>query len=1244
MLTKKFVALISPLIALTLVISGPTSQGADLGPSSDYIISITEGSGSKVLTALRGLGLTVDDSFENAIDGYLLAIPELLLGQVKAIEGVRSIEKDQPVSLLAQEIQSPTPSWGLDRIDQRAKVNDVQSAFGFKSAGAGTTIYIGDTGISQHIDLAGRISANGFAGFNDGYGVTDCHGHGTHVATTAAGSQFGVAKRAQVVPIRILSCAGSGAYSIVLAGLDWILSENNPNQKAGSVLNLSIGGSYSPIINEAILKLTNAGITVVAAAGNNSANSCSYSPSSAPTAITVGAINSADAKAGFSNWGSCVDIHAPGVAITGGWIGSPTSTRTIQGTSMASPHVTGAAAVFLGLNPGASVAQVTQSILGQATDNAITGLMPDTVNKLLFISPSDDGSELVKPTIAITTIDNPTSTTVRVKVAANAGSAISTALLEYATDANFVNDKKTINLSDSISPETGTITLDIRLENLSPSTTYFLRALAQSATGAVVTNAMNFKTLTPPVTPPSVTAGVATNITSFSAVLNGFVTANNGLTTTSFVLGTDPTLKSNASTYLAPSVSGSSSSPISFNASFLEGERTYYYKVVAGNSAASVESPIQSFTTLKSLGVAPVAITEKRTSSLIAPQTTVTGSINPMGQTTSVQFLYGSEKSLTVGAKTIKLPDSYTGLETVTVSATMTGLVPGGRMYYRFEAINQSGHTRPDSTYLSVAPVAPVINSTYGFGQTTTTLNLSSSVNAGASNIRVQFIFGTDPLLETSTTTINATPYAVTNASNTTVSAAVIGLNAGTAYYFRTRIQALTGPLAENGGVLYGPITKIETLNGSPVAPVATPTPKPTPVVTPTPTPTSGVLKSQIITFAPQADRYYGGAAESLIATSSSGLPISFSSLTPKVCSIIGTKVQYVTPIADAPESTCSITATQVGNSQFANAAPVTREFKFIKESTKIQLTIPTAITTDGVNFTTKVTSVERPNETAGSPGQKALSITSLTPEICRVSDVAFAWNQSSHTSGIIRAIASGACKIQSSFSGSGYWLPSTSIFETVISDVMSIQPGSNKAQSITFPVISDRTYGPGYLLDAKASSGLGVVYTSLTPNVCGILSLSGGRYSVQSNSGLSVDGAICTVRANQAGDDRYAAAPAIDRTFKWTLAKSIITITNPRATRVTTGQYKLTASLLYQDRALNSGLIGIGRPLVATSTTPVVCTVTNLSLLDLAGGMLNQASIKVTSPGTCTTTWIFNGGGSMAPTTITHSFAVTRI
>ena len=324
MFKKSTIRVISAMFGLLVLIGttpAPAQAALNLGTSSLYIIKVTPSARAAIETAVKNAGGTIEAKYQYAFDGYVIKLPDMLATLLARIPNVLTVEKDAPVTAInTQQYQTPA-YWGLDRIDQRTKIPTAdpayKSIFGYKSAGTGSTIYIGDTGVYPHEDLAGRISPVGYDGFGGGF--SDCNGHGTHVATTAAGKKYGVAKNATVVALRLLGCSGSGSYSGVISALDWILSPSNTNSKSNAVLNLSIGGPKSTALNDAITRLTSAGISVVVAAGNSNADACNYSPSSASSAITVGATGVDDAKASFSNWGSCVDIQAPGYGITAGW-------------------------------------------------------------------------------------------------------------------------------------------------------------------------------------------------------------------------------------------------------------------------------------------------------------------------------------------------------------------------------------------------------------------------------------------------------------------------------------------------------------------------------------------------------------------------------------------------------------------------------------------------------------------------------------------------------------------------------------------------------------------------------------------------------------------------------------------------------------------------------------------------------------------------------------------------------------
>jgi subtilisin family serine protease len=323
----------------------------------------------------RNMGGVVERTYRSAIKGVSVRLADDAALALKSDPAVMSVEQDQTVSLSTTQAN---PTWGLDRIDQRNL--PVSHGYSYSGDGTGVTVYIIDTGINfTHSEYFGRAST-GIDEVTPGGTAADCNGHGSHVSGTVGGTTYGVAKNVKLVAVRVLDCSGNGTNSGVIAGIDWVTA----HATLPAAANMSLGGGFSASLNAAVQSSINAGVVYGIAAGNATTTACSQSPSSAPNAIVVGATDASDTFAYFSNYGSCVHINAPGVNITSAWIGSNTATNTISGTSMASPHVVGAAALYLQVNPSATPAAVKAALTGNATPNVITGVPGGTPNLLLY--------------------------------------------------------------------------------------------------------------------------------------------------------------------------------------------------------------------------------------------------------------------------------------------------------------------------------------------------------------------------------------------------------------------------------------------------------------------------------------------------------------------------------------------------------------------------------------------------------------------------------------------------------------------------------------------------------------------------------------------------------------------------------------------------------------------------------------------------------------------------------------------
>jgi subtilisin family serine protease len=318
-------------------------------------------------------GARLERVFHNALNGFSARMTK---GQAIALSHDPRVAYVEEDAVVTANVTQTNATWGLDRIDQRDR--PLNGTYNYNWTGSGVRVYVIDTGIlTSHTQFGGRAAAS-FDAF--GGSGQDCNGHGTHVAGTIGGSTYGVAKSSLLRAVRVLNCSGSGTNSGVIAGVDWVRA----NHVKPAVANMSLGGGASSALDTAVTNAINAGVTFAVAAGNENQNACNVSPARTAAAITVGSTTSTDARSSFSNFGTCVDIFAPGSSITSAWSTSTTATRTISGTSMASPHVAGVAALYLQANPSASPSTVRNAIVNGSTTNRLTGIGTGSPNRLLY--------------------------------------------------------------------------------------------------------------------------------------------------------------------------------------------------------------------------------------------------------------------------------------------------------------------------------------------------------------------------------------------------------------------------------------------------------------------------------------------------------------------------------------------------------------------------------------------------------------------------------------------------------------------------------------------------------------------------------------------------------------------------------------------------------------------------------------------------------------------------------------------
>jgi len=371
---------------------------------------VTSASVSSIASELATLyGATVQQTYDTALTGFTMNLPtDVITEALSALQQdirVESVEQDQVMTIVpveqnladpgqematasATEATQPNAPWGLDRIDQRNLPLDNQ--YRYNNNGAGVKVYIIDSGIrASHAEFEGRVTF-GYDAIDGSLPADDCFGHGTHVAAIVGGKTYGVAKRVQLVAVRVLDCKGEATVSEVIAGVNWVTQQRKNNPNGAMVANMSLGGPITAALDKAVTNSIKAGITYVVAAGNNyGLSACNLSPARVPTAITVGATSAfLDFRALYSNIGSCLDLFAPGSTVPSAWYTNDSAVATLSGTSMATPHVAGAAALYLQSHPNANPNTVANALIANVTTNAVLLAGSGSPNRLLFVPQS----------------------------------------------------------------------------------------------------------------------------------------------------------------------------------------------------------------------------------------------------------------------------------------------------------------------------------------------------------------------------------------------------------------------------------------------------------------------------------------------------------------------------------------------------------------------------------------------------------------------------------------------------------------------------------------------------------------------------------------------------------------------------------------------------------------------------------------------------------------------------------------
>jgi len=472
----------------------PVKLSTDFLETETYIVTLEDDVlVQEFVFTLKKTGVNVLRVFNLATNAFVAELTDADLQKLKENEQVKSFEKDEEVFLSGEQSLLDSSGaltlWNLDRIDQHNSALD--GIYSYDTTGDGVTAYVVDTGInSGHEEFTGRVN-QGYNIVADAYETEDCNGHGTHVSGILGGTKYGVAKDVTITPVRVLNCRGSGSISGVISGINWVIANHSSGTPA--VMNFSLVVSSSMSLNDAVRSAIEDGITVVAAAGNANTSACNYSPGSEPLVITVGSITSLNEKSGFSNYGPCLDIFAPGSSIDSAWVGASNSAKSSSGTSMASPHVAGVAALLLESSPSASHTEVAESIIAMATTGVVNAAETNSPNIQLFNGSSGPSSPTTTTTTTTTTSTSSTTTsTTTVPLTENAATTTTSTIPSTTTTTlplNTTTSTSTTSTTTLVPTTTSTTTtVPQTTTTLAPTTTTTVPASTTTSTSTTTSS------------------------------------------------------------------------------------------------------------------------------------------------------------------------------------------------------------------------------------------------------------------------------------------------------------------------------------------------------------------------------------------------------------------------------------------------------------------------------------------------------------------------------------------------------------------------------------------------------------------------------------------------------------------------------------------------------------------------------------------------------------------------------------